>query len=78
MEFIESDWRCGSLVGGVGVYWWKVWWLLDRGRQHYFKMYSITGYCFKRALRVITVRYHSGGSMKLNACNLLLANMVYL
>jgi hypothetical protein len=25
-----------------------------------------------------TVRYHSGGSMKLNACNLLLAHMVYL
>jgi hypothetical protein len=24
------------------------------------------------------VRYHSGGSMKLNACNLLLAHMVYL
>jgi hypothetical protein len=25
-----------------------------------------------------SVRYHSGGSMKLNACNLLLAHMVYL
>ncbi len=25
-----------------------------------------------------TVRYHSGGSMKLNACNLLLSHMVYL
>jgi hypothetical protein len=27
---------------------------------------------------VVNVRYHSGGSMKLNACNLLLAHMVYL
>jgi hypothetical protein len=27
---------------------------------------------------VIGVRYHSGGSMKLNACILLLAHMVYL
>jgi hypothetical protein len=27
---------------------------------------------------VLTVRYHSRGSMKLNACNLLLAHMVYL
>ncbi len=26
----------------------------------------------------VSVRYHSGGSMKLNACNLLLAHMVYL
>jgi hypothetical protein len=26
----------------------------------------------------VTVRYHSGGSMKLNACILLLAHMVYL
>jgi hypothetical protein len=26
----------------------------------------------------ICVRYHSGGSMKLNACILLLAHMVYL
>jgi hypothetical protein len=28
--------------------------------------------------RAITVRYHSGGSMELNACILLLAHMVYL
>jgi hypothetical protein len=26
----------------------------------------------------VIVRYHSGGSMKLNACILLLAHMVYL
>ncbi len=26
----------------------------------------------------LLVRYHSGGSMKLNACNLLLAHMLYL
>ncbi len=30
------------------------------------------------SLSVIGVRYHSGGSMKLNACILLLAHMVYL
>jgi hypothetical protein len=28
--------------------------------------------------RLVVVRYHSGGSMKLNACNLLLAHMIYL
>jgi hypothetical protein len=27
---------------------------------------------------IVTVRYHSGGSMELNACILLLAHMVYL
>ncbi len=26
----------------------------------------------------VSVRYHSGGSMKLNTCNLLNGNMVYL
>jgi hypothetical protein len=31
----------------------------------------------KHVLRESIVRYHSGGSMKLNACNLLLAHMVY-
>jgi hypothetical protein len=31
-----------------------------------------------RCTIVLIVRYHSGGSMKLNACNLLLAHMVYL
>ncbi len=30
------------------------------------------------ALSAILVRYHSGGSMKLNACILLLAHIVYL
>jgi hypothetical protein len=33
---------------------------------------------FLNPLAVVLVRYHSGGSMKLNACNLLLAHMVYL
>ncbi len=32
----------------------------------------------KNPTTVVTVRYHSGGSMKLNACILLLAHMVYL
>ncbi len=29
-------------------------------------------------IHILRVRYHSGGSMKLNACILLLAHMVYL
>jgi hypothetical protein len=29
-------------------------------------------------INISLVHYHSGGSMKLNACNLLLAHMVYL
>jgi hypothetical protein len=50
-----------------------------------FLFHVITGFHNVRTARtydvngaVITVRYHSGGSMKLNARILLLAHMVYL
>jgi hypothetical protein len=35
-------------------------------------------YDFVGTLYILIVRYHSGGSMKLNACILILVHMVYL
>jgi hypothetical protein len=51
---------------------------IQPGREHGYAAFTGTWTSSMCLPMLMSVRYHSGGSMKLNACILLLADMVYL